>query len=346
MTTPNPRLTPKTNLPASAPTGPAVPGLLGRVATRPDPKVPYTAILRRGENPGFRGVIGICIGLLAGYAGVVTLTVQLLVALGWVLRGRPQPMADYQRAALAYELPEGLVAGHLGLALLIPLTMLLVRYLHGTPPAWLVSVAPGMRWKYLFGCLGLAAVGLNAVIWLLRVGTPTSWSVPDNAWLWVLLILICSPLQAAGEEFFFRGYLMQALGATTRWTWFPIVGSALLFAVLHGTQNVWLFIDRFAFGLLAGLLVVLTGGLEAGIAAHVANNLFAFGYAVFSGGVASARGLQQVGPMQALSDVLAFAVVAGLTWLLSRRMKLARLTPPLPVQPSLRTKRRSKRKKR
>ena len=58
-----------------------------------------------------------------------------------------------------------------------------------------------------------------------------------------------------------------------------MVASALVFALFHGTQNLPLFLDRFGFGLLAGVLVVRTGGLEAGIAAHVANNVFAFVWA-------------------------------------------------------------------
>ena len=51
---------------------------------------------------------------------------------------------------------------------------------------------------------------------------------------------------------------------------------SVVFALLHGTQNLPLFADRLVFGLLAGLLVWRTGGLEAGIAAHVINNVFAY----------------------------------------------------------------------
>ena len=52
-------------------------------------------------------------------------------------------------------------------------------------------------------------------------------------------------------------------------------------------QNPPLFFDRFAFGLVAGVLVVLTGGLEAGIAMHVLNNWLAFGLALAFGDMAS-----------------------------------------------------------
>ncbi len=49
-----------------------------------------------------------------------------------------------------------------------------------------------------------------------------------------------------------------------------------------------MFLDRFAFGVVAGVLVIATGGLEAGIAYHVLNNLLAFGIALFFGDMTSA----------------------------------------------------------
>ena len=62
--------------------------------------------------------------------------------------------------------------------------------------------------------------------------------------------------------------------------WWRCSASATLFALAHGVQNFPLFFDRFAFGLMAGLVVVLVGGLEAGIALHILNNLLAFGVAI------------------------------------------------------------------
>ena len=41
-----------------------------------------------------------------------------------------------------------------------------------------------------------------------------------------------------------------------------------------------MFFDRFAFGVVAGILVIATGGLEAGIAMHVLNNFLAYGFAL------------------------------------------------------------------
>ena len=57
----------------------------------------------------------------------------------------------------------------------------------------------------------------------------------------------------------------------------------------HGLgQSVPVFIDRLAFGLVAGVLVIVTGGLEAGIAMHVLNNFVAYGVLLAFGDMATA----------------------------------------------------------
>ena len=97
----------------------------------------------------------------------------------------------------------------------------------------------------------------------------------------LLVVLLLTPLQAAGEEYAFRGYLQQAFGGLFGSRVLAVGLSALLFALAHGLGQSWpIFVDRLAFGLVAGALVILTGGLEAGIAMHVLNNFLAFGLAL------------------------------------------------------------------
>jgi membrane protease YdiL (CAAX protease family) len=103
----------------------------------------------------------------------------------------------------------------------------------------------------------------------------------------LLVILLLTPLQAAGEEYVFRGYLTQAFGGVFGRTAVAVLVPALLFALAHGSQSAPVFFDRFAFGVVAGLAVVLTGGLEAVIAMHVLNNWLAFGLALAFGEMAS-----------------------------------------------------------
>ena len=102
------------------------------------------------------------------------------------------------------------------------------------------------------------------------------------------MIVVLTPLQAAGEEYVFRGYLTRPSAGSFRSRWVAVVVPAFLFGLAHGLgQSIPVFFDRFAFGLVAGVLVVLTGGLEAGIAMHVLNNWLAFGLALAFGDMAS-----------------------------------------------------------
>lgn len=301
-----------------------VAGSTGEVR-EPDPGVAYTQVLRGPDFTPVRSLVGLALALFA-YAMLVPTINQILLAVFWLVSGRAGTFAQFFARAQAYETPWGLVATHVALASLILIAWVMVRFWHRRPGAYLASVQPGMRWRYLLLCLPIAALVFNVVLWTLR--GPIEVQAPQAHWgWWLLAICLFSPLQAAGEEFFFRGYLMQGVGSLVAQRWFGVVVSALVFAAFHGVQNAWLFVDRFAFGLLAGALVVLTGGLEAAIAAHVANNLFAFGYAVFGGGVAQTRVLQSIGPMQALTDVLGFALVAAMAWLLGRRLRVATTSP-------------------
>ena len=64
---------------------------------------------------------------------------------------------------------------NLGLATLIPIAWALMALLHQMRPRWLSSVQPRIRWRYLFGCLAIAAVVLNGVMLLsTMVGGPLS----------------------------------------------------------------------------------------------------------------------------------------------------------------------------
>nr|WP_255622255.1 CPBP family intramembrane glutamic endopeptidase [Tessaracoccus sp. OS52] len=213
--------------------------------------------------------------------------------------------------------------------MLIPISLLAVRYLHGRSPGWLVSVQPGFRWRYLAATLLVALVVLNGVLWLsfLAIELPV-FQAPQPQWAVFLgIILITSPLQALAEEFFFRGYVLQALGSAFNQAWVGIIGSTLLFALFHGVQNPALFVDRLAFGVLVGWLVLRTGGLEAAIGAHVVNNVFAFGYGIFTGGVAATKAISVIGWDKAFFDVLGFGLFAVAAWWVGRRMNVATVTP-------------------
>ena len=277
--------------------------------------------------PLFRGVFGVLLAFV-GFALVVPLTSELVLRAGYALRGGGD-YATYRLLARTYAVPEGLLAGLLGLAVLTPVVWFLVRHVHGRAMRWTWSVQPGLRWRYLLAVLLVAFVVLNGMLWLGFVfdgGPRVNAGQPDAEWF-LLVVVFVSPLQALAEEVFFRGYLQQAIGSMAGRAWLGILGSSLVFALLHGLQNPALFTHRFAFGIVAGTLVLVTGGLEAGIAAHVVNNLGAFGYAIFTTSVAEVRAVQEITWAKASWDILSFATFAVIAWWVGRRMQLARTTP-------------------
>ena len=79
-------------------------------------------------------------------------------------------------------------------------------------------------------------------------------------------------------------------------------------------------------GVLAGLLVVRTGGLEAGIAAHVANNVTSFALAALTSSVAAIKAISEVTWVVAGWDIARFAIFAALAVWLARGLKPQRVT--------------------
>ena len=236
---------------------------------------------------------------MVGFIFVLQVVVVAVVGGYLAVTGTPLDQIERQLSGEGEVMPSYLTVVNLGWATAIPAIWLVVWIVHRVRPRWLASVAPRIRWKWFFACLGLSLLALFATL-VVAAFLPTqdadvSGELNDftsRTRDFLLVVLLLTPLQAAGEEYAFRGYLTQTIGA-----WFPagrislvaaVVVPSLLFALAHGAQDPPIFVDRLAFGLVAGTLVVLTGGLEAGIAMHVLNNFLAFGVALAFGDMTSA----------------------------------------------------------
>jgi membrane protease YdiL (CAAX protease family) len=225
---------------------------------------------------------------------------------------------------------------NLTLGSMILVTWAINRVVHRLRPRWLSSVVPKLRWRFLFVCLGLSLVALTAqvVVGMFLPGeTESDLSQPVNEFtrttaLLGLVVLFTTPLQAAGEEYMFRGYLTQAAGSVTRNKWVAIVVPALIFAVVHGAQNFPLFFDRFMFGLIAGWLVIRTGGLEAGIALHILNNFLAFGFALTFGDLTESLMVSEVSWWNIPLTLTQSGLYALLAAVVARKMGLQTRTQP------------------
>lgn len=298
------------------------PPLVEENETLPPDGATYPQLLRGPGHAAWRAGVGVLMGLSLFYL-LTGLVSQVVVAIGYSVSGRHESWADYYRQSYAFERPVGMLGVNLGLATLIPIAWAVLAVLHRVRPRWLSSVQPRLRWRYLLVCVPVAVVALLGV----QLGSDLVAGLPavhpqHGFWGFLVVILISSPLQAAAEEVFFRGYLLQALGSLSARPWVGIIGSSVVFALLHGTQNLPLFVDRLAFGLLAALLVWRTGGLEAGIAAHVVNNIFAFAIAGLTSSIATLKAVQSLSWLDAGLDVGSFALFAVLANLTFRALRL------------------------
>lgn len=233
--------------------------------------------------------------------------------------------------------PQDLLFVNAVLILGIPSAWFCARVFHGVKPRWLASVRPRIRWGWLLLCVGVAFVSLVVAVILGSV-VPSSTDATTDTTLnefttttrnFLLVVGLTTPFQAAAEEYVFRGYLTQAFGG-----WFgskavAVLGPALLFALAHGLgQSLPVFFDRFAFGLVAGVLALATGGLEAGIAYHVLNNYIAFGFALAYSDLETALNPTGGSWWDVLVTLIKSLVFLGLTLSAARFVKLRTRTEP------------------
>jgi uncharacterized protein len=301
----------------------------------PPPGEPYHRLQAGGRSGVGRTILGVIAVGLGGFI-VLPLLVEALFTAGLAIAGK----SSAQITAILdtdHLTPTGLANLNISLAAIIPVVLLVSWLVNGLAPGWVVSVVRRIRWRWFLTCLGLAVITLFVTVLVSSVlpdqGDNNDLSGSANPFThtmleFLLVILLLTPLQAAGEEFCFRGYLTQAFGGVFgRWPRLgralAVLGPALLFALAHGTQNVPLFFDRFAFGLVSGILVIATGGLEAGIAMHVLNNFLAFGSALFVGDISTSLSETSAGWWEIPVTLTQSLVYLALAYRFSRQLGLA-----------------------
>lgn len=290
--------------------------------TQPEPGVAYPQLLRRPGRSPLPGLVGVLGGLI-GYLVIAGLFVEALLGAWWVVADAG-PWTAFRSAAIGFENPAGMLAGNLSIALLIPIAALIVRGVHGASARCLISVEQRVRWRWLAVSTAVALVAFG--VHLVFIG-PSSWSAQEGFVGFLVVIVLTTPLQAMAEEVFFRGYLMQAVGGFAASPWWGILGSSTLFALFHGGQSPALFFSRFAFGIVAGWLVVRTGGLETAVAAHIVNNVLAWLLAAGTTSIAEVRAITHVTWADAFSDVAVFAGITLVSVVLVRGMHVRARTP-------------------
>ncbi|MEU8378232.1 CPBP family intramembrane glutamic endopeptidase [Streptosporangium sp. NPDC048865] len=223
----------------------------------------------------------------------------------------------------------------LAIAVVLPIVYGVVAWIQRRPPGTLSSVTGRLRWRWMAWCtavavgavaLGQAAVALTYVVTGKDLGEMFGWVGWERFLPALAITLLLVPFQAAAEEYVFRGWLIQAFGSFLANPWPGILLSAAGFTAVHAYID-WGIVDVFAFGVLMGWLAVRTGGLEAAIALHVANNVLAFGVSGADGSLADALKQGSV-PWQTLAGtVVQLGLYAIVVVVVARRRRIETVSP-------------------
>lgn len=312
-----------TEVPAHAPQAPPAAYTPAPAPTTTD----YHHGLYREGIRRWRGVVAIA-ALLVAYLGI-NLGLSFAAIMADVALGNTT-MAAVQ-AGSTQVTPLVLLSVNLTAVALIPLSILLQRWLFGVRAGFMSSIRGLFRWRVL----GKAAV-IVVPLWLVYVGIslivgapgqPTSYVLNVSLPL-LLVVLLTTWAQSAGEEYGFRGLITRSVGswfANTRTAFIvATVVANLLFMVAHLASDPWLIAYYFVFGVSLSVVTWRTGGLESSVLVHAANNVLLFiPVALFMGGELNMdRSAGVGGPFMLLPMGMMVLVAVLLSWL-ARRKQLA-----------------------
>lgn len=306
----------------------------GNTAARALPEVEQIAYHRLAHlRPRYRwwrmlltGLVGVALYIAILLIVIVPLVIVSMFVPGWGV--------EYQTLLTTSQFfdldrPWLLVALVLPLILMIPALLLASRIVEGRGVGLLSSVAGRLRMAWLAKSLLLALtvfIVYFAVVlgWSALSGDAVSadFSHP-GIWTMVLLVLLLIPLQAAAEEYVFRGYLMQLVGSWLRHPAFAILLPVPIFVLGHG-YDIWGAASVGMFAIVAAWLTWRTGGLEAAISLHIVNNVLIF----LLGSVTLVDANATTGTaVDLLASALAMVVYALLADRWAARLGIARTAP-------------------
>ena len=228
--------------------------------------------------------------------------------------------------------PLMMVAVNLSLAAMGPLAVLLTALIARVPWRSLLASPRRIsmrRWGVYtgtFALLVLAMLGISALIAPEMVGLQ-GFAITGTTIGLVLVALLTTPLQAAGEEMMFRGALMPAVASWIRAAKpaliVGMIASSILFGLVHMSVDPWLLTYYTAFGACMAAMAVISRGLEAPIAFHVTNNVIMMvAGALFADGqgIVIDRSVGMGGPFMLLAIAVDLTAVA-IVWLYERRQR-------------------------
>jgi uncharacterized protein len=229
----------------------------------------------------------------------------------------------------------------LSIAVALPAVWLGVQVVEGRSLGWVSSVCGRLRWRWL-GLTAAAILPIMVTGWLvwvqvgLHLKPHAEWpSAPQNwpttlSWLAITVALV--PVQAAAEEYVYRGFLLQWIGSYLRNPVFGVAITTVLFVLGHSDLRPYRLVTLTAFGVVAAVLTLYTGGLEAAIVLHIVNNLATHAFGLLAGPLPGTDGGANMPWWMVGVELGMLAVVLATVLLLAWLQGVERIAP-LPEPP-------------
>jgi len=325
----------------------------------PTEPVEYHQMLRGPRRRWWKPLLTLlmALGILLPLTLLAAVPVILVATAVAAATGIPSPLEWAGRRIFEFTVVGPVSYAYLLLSLiaLIPVAVWSTWAVHQVRPRFVSSVVGGIRWRWAARCvliltpLWVAYLGISMALDYSVAPPPPRW------WLLLAISVVLMPFQAAGEEYLFRGWLMQNVGV---WFASPRVGlvvacvvSAATFSLAHGSMNVWILADLSALAVTLCVVTWRTGGLEAAIAVHAVNNVGVSIVSLTTGSWSDSfintntTSTPQVFAVSLLVDLIALALIlwqakrVGLTWryqpatpaALPARPEVAVALPPAPA---------------
>lgn len=295
---------------------------------RPEPGAPYHRLGRTDRYRWWKPVLALPLILVTTLIASIVLLIPLGVIDAVLNPGAGEPSGD----SLLNNPILNEAAMLLSVAVALPAVWLAVRVVEGRSLGWVSSVAGRLRWRWLaMSGVVVAPLVILGFAAFIVVGTLTepagdaaASTTPLNPGLvlgGLAVTLALVPVQAAAEEYMFRGFLQQWIGGYLRNPWFGVGITSVLFTLAHLDLQWPRLVSLMTFGVVAAVLALRTGGLEAGIALHTVNNLLAFGLGALAGSPPTGDPGELGMPwwMAAVDVAMLVAVLAAVLWLAKRR---------------------------
>lgn len=219
---------------------------------------------------------------LIGSLPLVAIIIYKTIESGGTIQPNPHNIADFTVYGISPNL--GLLLMIIPFILGLITMLLLFKPLHKRSFAEVVNGTNRIRWNRFFFAAGVWSVIMLTYLIVDYSIDSTNYVLQfdfSNFVVLTIISLLMIPFQTTFEELMFRGYLGQAIGAWTKNRWLVIFIPAILFALLHSANpevkefGFWSVMPQYLiFGLIFGLITVLSDGIELSMGVHAANNIF------------------------------------------------------------------------